>query len=385
MRKTLPAGLALLACCTLTPGCGPSAVKAPPPPRPAPPPQRYLDLPSEELRPERSEAFLRDHPEDRAHREAALVWYHRRQPDLPKLEQHTLKMVGRHPDDEQILTENASAFYADPAYRAQVLAALELKAGGGRAEAGTYFNVARVAELGAVPPSFPEPGDRERFLRYRELPTNTRLPERLDPAGAAKAVDTYRASIRAAQGDAFHAGLYSASLGRLLLRLGRPGEAAEVCASALARPDRITRADLRLTRGRALRANGRLADARRELERVRQEDDEWSHGPGHATMDAEAEIGAMALAAGSAVEASQHLLASTNVQRCPHIWEGTIPLPLARRLLAAGQAEAVIRFCERALKAFGPDGLEQTQALLREARQSRGRPRAAPGGTGTRV
>src|SRR5512138_2286026 len=66
--------------------------------------------------PQSFEVYLREHPEAEYQREEALGWYHRYGP-RERLKDHTLAMVRYHPGNLHILWQNASAFYADPAYR----------------------------------------------------------------------------------------------------------------------------------------------------------------------------------------------------------------------------------------------------------------------------
>jgi hypothetical protein len=363
MRRSLLAAVLILMSCAASAGAGRFQTWT----------RSYLDLEAADQRPKRFEAYLRVHAADRLRREAALVWYSRRESDAAKLQQHTLAMVRYHPDDEQIRFANTGEFYADPHYRAAVLALLQRQVARGHREAGTYFNLGWVQEIASVPRWGSQPGDREAFLRYYELGMATPLPTRIDPKVADAAVASYRAAIRAAGTDVFNASLYSEVLANLLLRLKRPLEAVRVCSSVRRHRPAAADADLAVVYGRALAASDRPREAADALRRVRALDKEEDGAPGHATLEAETELGLIALAAGRDSEAETHLLNSLEVHVCCHTARFEYPLTLARRLLERGEQKVVIAYCERALSKFGLDGMDRTRELLREARASSAR------------
>lgn len=320
-------------------------------------------------RPERFDPYLKQHPENLARREAALMFYGRHDQDKAKLKQHTLAMIAYHPDNFEIYFMNLPEFYADPKYLLQVIAALEKQVAAGHREHGLYYNLAQAYEQAAIPPVGDDPAKRERFLQYYGLPLDTRLRTTVDGKGADKAIGYYKQAVKRAGKDRFHIGFYSEPLVRLLTYLDRMDAAIAVCKKTLPSLETMSRPDFLVTYGECLYKTKRTQEAKDILAQVRACDKEGNgYGNGHATMEAETQLGLIALDEGNTAEASKHLLASCDVQQCPHNITKGFPLELARRLLKAGARESVLTFCKKVLADFTPEQKE-TQDLLREAEQ----------------
>ncbi len=327
----------------------------------ADPAYAWLSLPEEEKHPDRFEPYLETHPEDETRRTAAVAWY-KRDGHVEKLKQHTFLLAMHHPGNTHIFFSNASAFYADPAYRIEVSSHLEKHVEEGTAEASTYWMLGEMYERGAVPPEFDGEAARERFLCYFGLPENAPLPDSLDVAKAETAATYYR---RAMEGtDEFWHQMAAKSLVGLLVRLDKPKEAADICKAEIDTPHEAIKPDFLVVCGHALNKAGQHKESRRVLRNVRDADHEgFDGGPAHATTDAFTRLGLIAVELGDLKEASRMLLASTDVQKCCHNTTKGMPLELANRLFDAGEFAAVAEYCELVLKGFTPEQPE-TKTLL---------------------
>lgn len=311
------------------------------------------------------EAFLAKHPDDLRRREAALVRYGRPEGDSERLRHHTMLMVRYHPESATLVFRNTTAFYRDPRYRAEVIAAMERQVRADKRDVAVYVNLARLCEHGAFPVA---PESRARFRHYFGLRADQPVPTRRDDVRLQKAVGYWRAALVPAKG--FERGTVADSLAKLLEKMGRPGEAVTVCRSALPTIDDVNRPDFLVTYGRCLHALKDDASARKILDQVRGCDREGNDDrPGCATIHAEQSLGRIALGAGDLKAASAHLLASTKVAPCCHSTTQGLPLGLARDLEAKGERQAVAQFCRIVLGKFVPDDPETT-ALLRKVTQA---------------
>jgi len=330
-------------------------------------------LPEDEKRPEKFEPFLREHPEDETRREAALVWYSRRESNTDKLRYHTLEMVKHHPANMDIFWANASAFFAKPDYRLEVIRNLEDQVAAGHTQHEVYLNLAITCEQGAIPPVAENPESRSRFLRYYGLPEDTQLPTEVDRLLAGKAVQYFEFALSTSEADDFYAAFYSEQLADLLMRLGEPEKAAVICEKALPHVTDMTRAHFLVTYGRCLRESGNTARAKEILAQVRGCDkDGFNKGPGSATASAETALGLIAMEEGDIETAKKYLLSSCNVQRdCGNI-TGGLSLELARKLFDAGERDVVAEYCQQVLSKFTPDQ-EETKNLLHRALEQNGK------------
>jgi len=332
----------------------------------------WAQLPSKEKEPAFFEPYLKEHPADWVHRQAALWWYGiTERPDRERLKYHTLQMVEYHPSSENIEICNITAFYAEPRYMAEVIDRLEEQERRGHHEREFYNNLAEICEQAAVPPT--DAAHKARFLRYNGLPANTVLRTTVDKRMADKAVGYFRKAIAAAKHDDFYYGFYSTHLATLLEQLGNVKEALAVFHDAKPYVNEIGRTNFLVDYGACLYRAGRLAEAKQILGTVRTSDHEGDMGgPGHATMEAEIELGYIALTERDTAAATRHLLASCAVEGCCHNNTKGLPLDLARALLRAGKAKAVAKFCETVLTKFTP-GQPETKSLLNQARRTESR------------
>ena len=330
----------------------------------------WLMLSNKEQSPEGFVPYLKAHPSDMAHRQAALVWYERRKPDYQKLRENTFEMIKYHPNCLDIIWDNTSAFYAHPDYNAEVISRLRREETLGHKEHGFYFVMAKVTEQAAMPPLANSDVSRARFIQYFELPSNTVLRTTIDTPLANSAVDYYRKAVAAAGHENFYPAFYAEDLVSLLVDLKRYDEAVTVCEQHLSDLDDTNKPDYLVTYGSCLHKLHRDDKANKVLSSVRSVDHEGhDNGPGHATMEAEMQLGEMAMDSGDIAGARLHLLASTNVQPCCHNVTRGFPLRLAKRLLAAGQKDAVVQFCTTVLAKFTPNQ-QQTKELLQSAKAS---------------
>jgi tetratricopeptide (TPR) repeat protein len=336
----------------------------------------YMNLSAEEMRPESFEPYLAEHPEDNARRTAALIWYDRREPDPEKLRKHTFEMIRYHPTNYHICWENVTEFYKDQDYRHEVQRALEDQLEAGHTQHEVYWILAKICQRGAMPPVGDDPDAREWFFRYFGVPEDTVLVEEVDEALAEKAVDYYRSAIRGGGRDPM-GGLYVEGLSKLLIKLDRPEEAAKVCEEALPHADEISKPGLLITYGHLLVQLDEIERAKDALSQVRSIDTEgFEGGPAHATTEAETSLGLIALGEGDTATAREYLLSSCDVQQCCHNITRGMPLSLAKDLLEAGQADAVIEYCETVLREFTP-GDEIVERLLDKAKEGKQTPPSA--------
>jgi tetratricopeptide (TPR) repeat protein len=266
-----------------------------------------------------------------------------------------------------IYVYNGSAFYLDRAYCLEVISKLEEQVKAGHKESELLWILAMTCERAAVPPKWCDEEDRARFLRYYGLPDSTTFPSEIDMSMAERAIGYYRSAITAAGEDRFYVAFYSRQLADLLLDLDRQTEAVGVCEKALPNADETSKPGLLVTYGKALRTAGRLDKAKEVLKQVRSCDKEGNEGgPGCDTTEAETLVGLIALDESNTAEAARWLLSSCKVQECCHSTTKGFSLNLARKLLDAGEYDAVIKFCRIVLDKFTPDQ-EETKALLKQA------------------
>ncbi len=331
----------------------------------------WTDLSSAEKHPDSFEPYLKKHPEDAGRRTAALFWYRRHAEGPDKLSHHTREMIKHHPSNMYIYFENVSSFYKDPEYMKEVIDLLEERVGTGPVEHGTYWNLANTCKQAAIPPVIRNPEAREKFLHYYDLPPDTELATEIDTGMADKSALYFQLAIKAPGEDDFHISFYSGQLAGLLTSLARFDEAAEVCEKALPHATQISKPGLLVTYGRALNSSGKALQAKSVFDQVRDCDTEgYQRGPGHATSDAETELGLIVLSEGDIGAAKRHLLSSCNVQQCCHSTTKGVRLDLARKLLDIGESDAVAEYCRQVLEKFTPDR-EDVETLLQRATELR--------------
>lgn len=329
----------------------------------------FLALPAGLRKPRCFEPYLVLLPNDVAHREAALVWYNRREPDDDKLKAHTFAMARRHPGNSHLYYENHRLFYLDPEYRQQLTDVLEAQIDQHPHDDKFFWVLAKICEHNAIPPKLDHRADREQWLHYYGLPPDYELPREIDYERAEKAVGYYRQAITAADGEEFYPAFYSRQLGELLMRLERYDEAVVAYETALPDVDEIWRAGVYLSYGRCLWHTDQIDEARAAVREVFAcKSDPFRCARGCRAAGAHLLLGRIALSHDKDVEAAKrHLLAATTVELCPHITMYAIPRHLARELLEEGEAEAVAEFCEAVLEKFIPSH-KPTQELLSRAR-----------------
>lgn len=327
--------------------------------------QGYLALSEAEKSPSSFEPFLEKNPKDHAARVAALNWY-MGEGDIDGLKRHTALMIEHHPAEATIKFANGAAFYQDRQFLISAIEQLEARLAAGAEGHGVYWNLAGLCEKGAIPPVGVDPQQRAEFLRYYGLPDDTVLLHEVDEELAAKAVQYFRDAIDAASKDDFYVVFYSEQLATLLRRLDRNEEAVQVCERALPHVDKSADPDFLTTYGEALWSLWKLDEAKEVLTSVRKHDAEgFEGGPGHATTMAETYLGLIALQEGDLTGAGNLLLSSARVHHCCHNITKGFPLILARRLLEAGERNAVAEFCRVVDRDFTPDRPE-VRALLEQ-------------------
>lgn len=332
-------------------------------------PVGWMSLPADEKQPDRFEPYLEKHPADFDRRTAALIWYSRRERHDERLKHHTFEMIKHHPESMHIYFANNALFFAEPEYREEVIASLERQLQRGHANADVYRNLALACKQGALPRTFKNESDRERFLRYYKLPDDIVLPSERNELLAEKALRYWRRAYDTAELESQP--LYAQQLVELLIEIDQHQKASETAEEILTSVPALRKdASFLYSYGRSLKAIGQTDKARNVLAQVRQHDDEgFDNGPACLTMRAELMLGEMALERSDTETAVRHLKASLNVQRCCHNATQGVPLKLAERLLEKGKHTAVIDFCETALETFVPDQPE-TQSLLTRAREN---------------
>jgi len=329
----------------------------------------FLALPERQRKPQWFEPYLVLLPNDVAHREAALVWYNRGEPDDDKLKAHTLEMARRHPGNMHVFYENVSLFYLDPEYRQQVTDVLEAQIEQRSDEHEFLSMLAKLCEHNTVPPKFDHRADREQWLHYYGLPPDYELPREIDYERAEKAVGYYRQAIAAAEGEEWDTGFYSRQLADLLVQLERYDEALVAYETALPHVAEIWRAGVYLSYARCLWHTNRIDEARAASREVlASKGDPFHCAQGCRAARAHLLLGRIALGHDKDVEAAKkHLLDAATTQPCCHTITQGIPLTLARDLLEEGESEAVAEFCEAVLENFIPSH-KPTQELLSRAR-----------------
>lgn len=334
-------------------------------------PLGWMALSAEDRSPEGLEPYLEKHPDDADRRTAALIWYSRRQFDPERLKHHTFEMIKHHPASMHIHFENVSLFYREPEYRDKVIKALEDQVKQGGADHRIHWILAMACEQGAVPRTFDDAESRKRFLRYFQLPDDTKLPTKLNEELADKALRYYRLAIDGAEAESKK--LYSTQAVKLFATLEKPREGVEFGRAMFKSvPSLREEAGFLYAFGRSLKDIGETNEAVKTLKRVRPLDKEgFDGGAACTTMRAELLLGEAALSAGDTKLAAKHLLASVDVQRCCHNSTQGVSLGLAERLLDVGERRTVIEFCEQALNKFVP-GQPETKALLDRARADAG-------------
>ncbi|HEX5324814.1 MAG TPA: hypothetical protein VFW40_13585 [Capsulimonadaceae bacterium] len=313
---------------------------------------------------------LLDHPDNEGFRAAAMIYYSRVSKSFAQLRKNTFAMIEFHPDNVSIYYENATQFYVRPKYRDEIIRHLEDQLRRGHKERDLYWILAKICAQGAIPPVVNSSWGRARFIRYFGLAKNAKLQTQVDLALADKAVQYFKDAIAVASDMRFYPGFYSKQLAALLQSLDREEEALEVCKAALPVLSEVEKADFLVQYADCLLNTHQPDEAKRVLGQVRACDTEgFDGGSAHATTEAETLLGLTALREGNIADASDHLLASCQVQKCPHNVTKGFSLALARKLLDSGQATPVIQFCETVLAHFTPTQKE-TEELLHRAREA---------------
>jgi tetratricopeptide (TPR) repeat protein len=331
-------------------------------------------------KPQKFEAYLKQHPADETNREYALKWYGygNYQGSLDKLKHHTVQMVRYHPNSRSIVLVNGAAFRAHPQFRLETISRLEKKVQQqpkSKVSHELYYNLALLYRQAALPlPT--DPASRLRALRYLQMPLDSKLPTSVDLPSAHKAIHSYQDAIESAKGKKFEMAFYSDQLASLYRYLGRHQEALSICEAALPYADAVSKPGLLVTYGRCLRGANRIDEAKSALNKVKEIDYKWysGHGPGRNTIEAETELGSIALSQGDIPAAGNHLLSSVKAVKDGYADVFTIRtgegLPigfrLAERLLAAKQNEVVVEYCTIVLDKFWKHSAE-TQQLLKKA------------------
>jgi hypothetical protein len=331
--------------------------------------------------PEKFEPYLREHPDDELQREAAIQWYAWKPHDFERLRHHTLEMVERHPSNMQIFFKNSTEFLARPDYHAEVLHRLEARVKT-KPSHGAYWMLALICQRRPVPPDFSTEAKKRRFLSYNMLESDANLPKQVDPVLVSKTIEYFKKAVGLATEDEsrdskepvlaesarWHQNFYARQLVDFYTTLNRHGDALELCRMLARRNENLSDAEFLLTYGRLFYASGQRDDAEKWLARVRPNDHEgFQHGPAHATVAAETELGLIALERGNLTKALEHLEASTKVEKCCHNTTGGFPTTLAEALLERGQPSPVARYCETVLRGFTP-GEETFKTLLRRSK-----------------
>lgn len=328
-------------------------------------------------KPQKFEAFLKQHPADEQNREYALKWYGygNYQKSLGNLKYHTFQMVRHHPSNRYINYVNGAAFYADPQFLSETVSRLERKVKHqrkSRISHEVYANLALICRHGAIPPPT-DSASRLRFLRYYQMPSNSPLPKLVNLPLAYKAVHYYKDAIKSSKGNTFGAAFYSDQLATLYRQLGRNQEAIKLCEAALPHADAVSKPGLLVTYGRCLRTANRIEEAKSALRKVKEIDHKWyrGHGPDRDTMEAETVLGLIALSENNLSAASGYLLSSVQLVKDDSVNIRTrdglpIGFRLAEKLLAAKQNKAVAEYCQIILNKFWKNNVE-TQQLLKKA------------------
>jgi tetratricopeptide (TPR) repeat protein len=282
--------------------------------------------------------------------------------DLPKLRKHTFELVHRYPTSTAICFYNVIAFYRSPAYRMEVIDALEKQLARGKRGHEAYWVLAQVCEGGAKPHTFRNEVERQSFLRYYRLPANTALSDKWDVPLASKAEKYYRLAIQLAGNNQDAGPLYSFPFALMLSAEGKQQQAIQVCEKALSITGPTMKPRLLITYGKCLRAAKQHAKAISALSKVRTIDHKGQNkGASEDTVEAELLMGMVALDMGDRAEAGRHLMASTNVDGPQYGRFLQFELALPQRLLKLGEKAVVRQFCDVVLRKFQTDEKEIMQ------------------------
>lgn len=328
--------------------------------------------------PEQFEPLLKKEPANEGARSTAIKYYVRPM-NLERLRHHTLQMARYYPANSDIEPYNRTAFHASPHYRQEVADVLEAELKKrSHIEVEHYFTLGSIYHLGAFPPP-KDKESRQRFKKFYHLPPETVLPTELNYALAQKSIYYYSLAVKAAKenkGDpvkAFYIGFSAEHLANVLRRTGAVKESIAVCEAALPLADEVSKPGLLLAYGRCLKRAGELTKAKKSFKQIRRIDQEWTKGPGSATMQAEAALGLLAFEEKDVKQAAWYLLSSTKVETYDFTgWNG-LPynFSLAQKLLEAGQHETVIQYCRAMLSRFRKDNKELNELLRRAAQAQR--------------
>lgn len=298
-----------------------------------------------------AEAFLEKNPEDLSRRMGILLhlaYGERRDPK--KLRLHTLELIKRLPSAFDIPSYNDSEFFRNPTYRDEIVEALSDQLGKGFLDAEIHGNLAWMLGRAAIPIA-----DPIAFREWTELDPNTPVPEKLDDDLLERATEHYRTAIKLSP-DPFDKATHAESLATLLSDAGQLEEAIRAfqIASELNSNEEYDRAGLLVNYGECLIKMGRFAGAREKLSIVRENDTEgFEGGPGCKTIEAEILLGHIASNTGNYQTAAEHLIHSTDVQRCCHSTTRGFPTYLAKELVEH-EPKAVSEFCDIVLNNFTP-------------------------------
>ena len=332
--------------------------------------ETYEGLAQAERRPERFEPSLHAHPFDVRRREAAVAWYSGARTDLDRLEEHSLALARAKPDDALLDTCNVASVYRDHPYAERLIGVLESHRARGHREYRLDLTLGRLCERDAIPIQQGSSMSRAECIRRLGIPTGARLRSIPDQEEAQRAVRYFRLALDSAQGGAVRTAAAADDLVRLLSRLGREADAANVCERVLSHETGPYRAELLLKYGRSLYRTGRTAEAVLAFSQVRACDrDGAGGGPGFSTMRAENELGQIALDEGVLPEAGRHLVAACRVGASARMAEGC-PVQFAGHLLEAGCPQPVVEYCRTILRDLNPAD-RRVRLLLRKAELGR--------------
>ncbi len=160
----------------------------------------YFELSDEEMKPDHFEGYLETHPEDVGCREAAVVWYQRREKNTDKLQHHIFKLIEYHPSDMFIWSSGMSLAYSNSEFRETCINRMEnsLSTIPKRYKGDLYFSLAMYCQAGAIPPHDNTKEGRELFLEGLELPNDAELVEAANDELILKTIQYFNASIDAA-------------------------------------------------------------------------------------------------------------------------------------------------------------------------------------------
>lgn len=319
----------------------------------------WANLPETEKTIERAEEYLASHPDDLPRRIGILEKFTVRElRDAAKLREHTLALIRRMPTTNVIVYANSEAFFRNPGYRDEVVAALKAQLNRGFANTQIQLNLGDILGHAAVPPT-----NVDEFREWNDLAPDTPVPTELDDELLAQALKHYEA---AGETKEWTKSIAAERRAQLLSSASRLDEAIPVFEHALELAAPENRAGLMVDYGECLAKSGQREKAIEVLSKVRENDRGGDrNGPARFTTEAETIMGHLALDAGDRRTARKHLLASADVQTSVENTTMGLPTSLAGELLSH-EPDAVAEFCRTALKEFTPER-EDFEELLKDA------------------